>query len=244
MILTVGLNPTFQKTLVFSEYIADTVNRAAEHRLDTAGKGINVCRVLTQLGKDCIYLSQLGGSMRPLFLEMCAGDGIQIEWVESRSPIRFCYTVIDRNNSSVTELVEESQKVDEHTGERLLEALDRLLACGSGSSKITALIVSGSKAAGFNDNLLSEIVRRTRGKGIPVILDIRGRDLLLCLPFEPDIIKPNLYEFASTFAADLVSGNEIRVAGPEGIAAIKNRTAEICHEIQQKYRTKIILSRV
>jgi 1-phosphofructokinase/tagatose 6-phosphate kinase len=105
-ILSVSLNPTIQKTLVFPNFVSDTVNRAVQHRLDASGKGINVSRVLTQLGKNCTHLTQLGGQFRAIFLELCEQDGLTIEWVESQSPIRFCYTIINNEDKSVTELVE------------------------------------------------------------------------------------------------------------------------------------------
>ena len=107
--LTVCMNPTLQKTLVFPSLVNDTVNRTANHRLDVSGKGINVSRVLTQLGKENCHLTQLGGILRPLFLDLSKQDGLKVEWVESSSPIRFCYTVLDRQEKSVTELVEEAE---------------------------------------------------------------------------------------------------------------------------------------
>jgi fructose-1-phosphate kinase PfkB-like protein len=72
--LTVCLNPTIQKTLRYPSITPGTVNRTAHHRLDVSGKGINVTRVLTQLGKKVTHLTQLGGVMRPLFLSLCEKD--------------------------------------------------------------------------------------------------------------------------------------------------------------------------
>ena len=95
MILTVCLNPTLQKTLCFPSVTQGEVNRTDNHRLDASGKGINVSRVLTQLGKTAVHLTQLGGELRPLFLSLCKKDKLlgslgTVEWVESKSPIRFC----------------------------------------------------------------------------------------------------------------------------------------------------------
>jgi 1-phosphofructokinase/tagatose 6-phosphate kinase len=227
------MNPTLQKTLIFPDLIPDRVNRTGEYRLDTAGKGLNVCRVLAQLGKDCTYLTQLGGIFRPLFLELCAEDSLKIEWVESSSPIRFCYTIINKVSSQVTELVEEGDKVGEGTEARLLEALGRTL---DGKA---AMIISGSKAEGFSDALIPEMVRMAKAKGLRVVLDLRGKDLLNSLPHKPDVIKPNLYEFAATFAPDLVGRNEI--AGDP--VSIKKRIAALCGELYEKYGSKIVLTR-
>ena len=232
-ILSISLNPTLQKTLVFSTMVPDTVNRALLHRLDASGKGINVSRVLTQLGKKCIHLTQLGGTFRNIFLELCLADGLTVEWVESNSPVRFCYTLLNREEKTATELIEEGEQVDDHTGDRLLGALEKLLP------KISTMIISGSKAAGFSDTLMSEMVRRAKEKNIKVILDIRGKDLYECLKWKPDIIKPNLEEFVSTFAYHLAARNET----PVNEHSIKPVLTEICRELQNKHGTVIILTR-
>jgi fructose-1-phosphate kinase PfkB-like protein len=197
--LTVCMNPTLQKTLVFSGLVHDSVNRTGVYRLDASGKGVNVCRVLTQLGKEACHLTQLGGVLRPLFLELCDRDGLKVEWVESTSPIRFCYTIIDKEQKTVTELVEESEKVGEGTGERLFEAFKKLIP------NYSALIISGTKAKGFPDSLIPEMVGEARLLGCRVILDVRGHDLFNGILFGANLIKPNLYEFISTFAPELLS---------------------------------------
>ena len=229
--LTVCMNPGLQKILVFPALVRDTVNRTGEYLLDVSGKGVNVSRVLTQLGKEVCHLTQLGGVFRPLFLELCGQDGLRVEWVESSSPIRFCYTLLERTEKSVTELVEESERVGEGTGERLLEAFSRLIP------DYSALIISGTRAAGFPDTLIPEMVRQARAKGCRVILDVKGQDLLASLPFGPDIIKPNLYEFASTFAPELVSQNSIK-----GGAEIMERIGKIWKELHEKYPCRLVLT--
>jgi 1-phosphofructokinase/tagatose 6-phosphate kinase len=230
--LTVCMNPTLQKTLVFSGMVKDAVNRTGEHRLDASGKGVNVCRVLHQLGKKTCHLSQLGGVLRPLFLELCARDGLRIEWVESGSPIRFSYTLLDRAEKSVTELVEEAEKVGEGTGDRLLEAFTALIP------EFSVLTISGTRAPGFPDTLIPEMVRIAKGRGLRVILDIRGKDLLDSMPFRPDLIKPNLFEFLYTFAPEMVSQTGIKQG-----ADIRKKTGEIWAELYDKYQCALVLTR-
>ncbi|MCL2440231.1 MAG: PfkB family carbohydrate kinase [Treponema sp.] len=233
--LTVCLNPTLQKTLSFPSVTPDAVNRTAVHRLDAGGKGIHVTRVLNQLGKEAVHLTHLGGEMKPLFLSLCeptaeralasegsrsVQDGLAINWVESNSQIRFCYTVINESNGEVTELVEEAEPVGSQTETRLLEKFDSLL---SGSS-IHCLIISGTKAAGYSDTVIPEMVRKAKEKGLFVILDIKGSDLKESLKYEPDIIKPNLDEFISTFRFGI------------------NGTHDLILDIAKKYKCRIILT--
>ena len=215
--LTVCMNPTIQKILVFDDLVSDTVNRTNKYRMDPSGKGINVSRVLKQLGKDAVHLCQLGGELRPLFLDLCEAEDIKIKWVESNSPIRFCYTVINKNDKSVTELVEESHKVDEGTGKRLLDEYSKIIG------DFSTVTISGTMAAGFPSSLIPDMTRIAKEKDVRVILDLRGQDLINSLPYYPDLIKPNLYEFATTFAPELVYRNEIN---PE-IKDLKERIEKI-----------------
>jgi len=239
--LTVCLNPTIQKTLQFSSIVPGTVNRAKSHRLDVSGKGINVTRVLTQLGKKAVHLTQLGGDMRPFFLSMCEQDKLSVEWVESScltsgqtGQIRFCYTVL--TDTDVTELVEESEAVASGTEERLLEKFDALLE--NKTNAVKCLIISGTKAAGFSDTVIPDMVRKAKENKIRVIVDIKGKDLINSLQFEPDVVKPNLFEFAGTFAPDLIKDNDLAVND----TAAKERVKSVVMEIAQKYKCRIILT--
>jgi 1-phosphofructokinase/tagatose 6-phosphate kinase len=232
MFLTVCLNPTLQKTLRFSAIIPDTVNRTGVHRLDASGKGVNVSRVLRQLGKDTVHLTQLGGVMRPLFLSLCAQDSLTVEWVESESPIRFCYTLIGDTGTSVTELVEESERVAAGTEERLMEKYDSLLADSN------FLIISGTKAEGFSSAVIPTLVQKAKARDLPVILDVRGKDLIESLPYKPDIIKPNLYEFALTFAPDLVKDHDL----PGDAHMVRQRIQETALELCAQYHCRMALT--
>jgi 1-phosphofructokinase/tagatose 6-phosphate kinase len=229
-ILTVCLNPTLQKILIFPSFTQGVINRTDAHHLAVSGKGINVTRVLTQLGKKAVHLTQLGGVMRPLFLSLCGQDGLSVEWAESESEIRFCYTLLTDN--SVTELIEESQAVSAGTEDRLLEKYDSLLI----AQDFSWLVISGTKAAGFSEMLIPNMVRKAKEKRIKVILDIRGNDLLNSLQYRPDIIKPNLFEFISTFAPELVKENEIISEDAQ------ERIRSIVPDIVNKYGCRVILT--
>ena len=236
--LVVGLNPTFQKTLCFSSVIPNTVNRTGVHRLDIAGKGINVTRVLSQLGKKAVYLTQLGGLTRPLFLSFCEEDSLSVEWAESNSPIRFCYTLINGADSSVTELVEESSPVEAGTEQRIIEKFDFILHSEK-HAPFECLIVSGTKAAGFPDSLIPLMTKKAKETGLKVFLDVKGKDLTESLRYRPDVIKPNLFEFASTFAPQLIKNNDL--AGDD--IAVKEEIKTIMLEICGEFGCRIVLTR-
>ncbi|MCX7949330.1 MAG: PfkB family carbohydrate kinase [Treponemataceae bacterium] len=258
--LSVCLNPTLQKTLRFSRIQPDRVNRTATHRLDASGKGVNVSRVLQQLGQSVVHLTQLGGSLRPLFLELCEQDHLDVRWVESNSPIRFCYTLIEESTHTVTELVEESEVVAPDTEENIKTRFLEILASDFAPSPhhtethkqkpaVPTLIISGTKARGFSADIFPFMVQRAREQGMRIILDIRGEDLLRCLPYHPDVIKPNFDEFVETFLPDRAAihkttapstGENSREASQAPLASLVQGKAL---EIQKRYGCQIILTR-
>jgi 1-phosphofructokinase/tagatose 6-phosphate kinase len=233
--LTVCLNPTLQKTLRFSSIYPGTVNRTGVHRLDASGKGINVTRVLTQLGKKAVHLTQLGGGLRPLFLSLCEQDGLSVQWVESESQIRFCYTLITDMDGAVTELIEESEPVHAGTEERLLEKFDDILAHTTG---LNWVIISGTKAAGFSDAVIPAMTQKAKEKGLKIILDIKGKDLIESLKYQPDIVKPNLLEFAADFAPELIKNNELITTDDTAKERIKSAVLDMA----RKNNCRVILT--
>lgn len=191
--LTISLNPTLQKTLVFKAVKLNEVNRCTEQFLDVSGKGINVSRVLIQLNEAVNYLTLIGGRDQELFLSMAAQDGIQCYTVDSGIDIRWCYTMIDLNNNTTTELIETTKSVSEETEIKIWQLFEELL---SGSHTV---IITGTKANGLSDIIYPKMVQAAKCRGKRVILDLKGADLVNCITYQPDIIKPNLAEFVATF---------------------------------------------
>ncbi len=120
--LAVCLNPTLQKTLVVSSTRPGEVNRCLKSRLDASGKGVNVARVLGQLGEDCTHLTHAGGQFRRVFLKLAEQSGVTVQAIDSHSEIRFCTTIVELESDCATELVESSERVNESTESRVRRA--------------------------------------------------------------------------------------------------------------------------
>jgi 1-phosphofructokinase/tagatose 6-phosphate kinase len=195
--LVVGFNPTFQTTMVFDSLQVGEVNRAAEIWYDVAGKGLNVARVLHQLGEDAVHLTHLGGPERERFLALCETDGIDVVHVSGGDAIRTCTTVVDRQNATATELIEPASPV---TGAVEQELLDRFCAL---LERCNTVVLAGSMTPGYAEDLPARLTSMARRAGLHVFADYRGVPLQKTLqnpPGErPNILKVNLVEFAQTF---------------------------------------------
>ncbi len=230
-VLVVCLNPTFQETMIYNRIFFGEVNRAQFSRLDASGKGMNVARVLTQLGTNCLLLSHLGGSRIQEFLELANRDKVDIVWTDSNSPIRTCITILQTEVFSTTELIQESESVQIGTEEEIRHLYTKHL------KEVDAVIFSGTRSPGYSENLYAQMVKEAKDTGKFVVLDYRGEDLKRSLSMKPNIIKPNLSEFCSTFfpSYDVI-------AEQQDSGHLKQQVSQIMKELYDKYQTMTIIT--
>ncbi|MDA3938477.1 MAG: PfkB family carbohydrate kinase [Spirochaetia bacterium] len=228
--LVVCLNPTIQKTIILNELKENEVNRSSDYRTDASGKGVNVTRVLSQLGADSVHLTQ-SGYRADYFLNLTNEDYLNVQTVPNKSPIRTCTTLISNTNITVTEIVEESLPVDVNTETLILDEYKRLLI------NTENVIISGSKASGFSNNIFPQMVKLAKTAKKTVILDYRGKDLINSVSYRPDIIKINFPEFVSTFFPDYSIGEH------EENIKLKELVIEKITELYSTFGIKTILTR-
>jgi 1-phosphofructokinase family hexose kinase len=197
-VLTVGLSPAIQKTLVFSGFEYGGVNRSEFYLTDAAGKSINVCRVLNQTGVRAAALVPLGKENADYFERLCARDNLRLTAVTFPGRVRTCVTMVDKNQGIATELVvNEPEEFPAAKEEELRQAYLELLTQG-----YRAVVISGSKPKGFSDEILPFLVRSAKQAGVMVVADFIGADLKnACYSPEirPDVIKINDVELARSF---------------------------------------------
>jgi len=228
MILTVCLNPTFQSTMVFDLFKEGEVNRCTAHYLDASGKGMNTARLLSQLGSEAALLTHLGGPRKAEMLDLCAKDAVQVLHADSFSDIRTCTTIIC--DGMCTELVQNPEPVSEACESPIRSLFSEAIKDSE------ALIICGTRAPGYSKNLYSDFVREAKEAGKFVLLDIKGEDLLSCLPYRPDVIKPNFSEFVETFFGQKVPEQE------QNADLIESVFAKMA-SLQEQYGCKSVISR-
>jgi 1-phosphofructokinase/tagatose 6-phosphate kinase len=219
--LAVCLNPTLQKTLVVSSARPGDVNRCLKSRLDASGKGVNVARVLGQLGNTSTHLTHAGGHFRRLFLNLAEESGVTIQAIDSHSEVRFCTTIIELETDAATELVETSERVSESTEPRVRRAYNTCV------KQHQVVIISGTKAAGYSEDVIPDMVAAARNQGCTIILDIHGTDLVKSLEFRPTVVKPNFAEFTATFEPELT---DAKASDPAAVARVEARMRQLSEQ--------------
>lgn len=230
-VLVVCLSPTFQKTMVFDRVRENEVNRSRETFTIASGKGVNVARVLVQLGDRATVLTHLGGNRTDEFLSYCSAEKIEIASFPSRAVIRTCTTVVDRAEGTSTELVEEAPAVEEGAEEKAWDAYASLVP------SFDAVVITGKKAPGYSARLYPRMTERAAALGKIVILDLRGEDLVNSLPFHPTVIKPNLPELMATYQPSSVPQEN------EDAAGLLPSVRLIAEKIEKDYGSSLVISR-
>jgi 1-phosphofructokinase family hexose kinase len=210
--LVICLNPTIQRTLVFSNVIPGQVNRAKNQWVHGSGKGVNTTRVLHQLGASVTHLTQVGGCTGSQFTELVKSDGLSLVPLPITQGIRTCTTIIDESTGSVTELVEEGIPVDPNHQDIFFQIYIQLL------TEHQVILLNGSKAPGFSQDIFPRLVMLAKEQNRQVFVDYRGTELLDTIQFRPNWIKINLQECIATWFPQretLLEGSSVHLTQSE-----------------------------
>ena len=220
MILTVTMNPSVDTRYQLDELVIDDVNRVTPAKT-AGGKGLNVARVLRQLGDDVVATGLLGGHMGAYMAELMAADGIPADFTPIAGETRICLNILHGGNQ--TELLEAGPTVS--AGE--LAAFRGKFA--GLAARADAVTISGSLPKGVPADCYAGLVAECARAGVPVLLDTSGAALGAALEADakPTLVKPNLTEingllgtsFGPGRAADLAAALEAdaRFAGIEWV---------------------------
>lgn len=165
-ILALGLNPAYQKTILFDTLRLGAVNRSAESHAVASGKGINFARAVRTWGHaECVVLQPLGGVIGELVAAGLSAEGIPAVTVPVKSCTRICSTLLCETAGTATEVIEPAAPLAPQECDRLFDALKKHL------SDYQGLAICGTYPPGITPEFYCEAVRLARRQGIPVLLD-------------------------------------------------------------------------
>lgn len=185
-ITTVTLNAAIDKTYYLAEIVKGKVMRAQKVMAAAGGKGINVARVIRQLGHEDVAVTGFVGGYNGRFIaEQVRELGIAEEFVKVAGESRLCLNFIDRRDGSSTEVLEPGPDLWPEQAEEMKAKL-RMLA-----SQSRLVIFSGSIPQGLPGDFYADLIRIAASSGAEVFLDASGEPLAYGLEAVPQLIKPN-----------------------------------------------------
>ncbi len=197
MILCIGTTPATQRVMVFRKLTLDAVNRAVTTLDGTAGKSVNVAKVLRALGERPVAAGFLGGDRGEQLRADLEARGIELDFVKVAARTRQCTTLLDASAVTQTELVEESQPVAAADYEELMRVIRRRV------QGCRAVVMSGTITPGGPTDLYFHGTQIAHEAGAVAVVDAQGPALLETLRAKPELVKPNRSELAATLGREL-----------------------------------------
>lgn len=187
MILTVTMNPSIDTRYSVDHLVIDDVNRVTPAKT-AGGKGLNVSRVLVQLGDDVVATGLLGGHSGAYLGELMDADGITHRFTPIAGESRTCIALLHDGNQ--TEFLESGPTVSAEELEAFVGNYADLV------SKASCVTLSGSLPKGVPADTYARLVAIAAEAGVPVLLDTSGAalDAALEADVKPTLVKPNLTE--------------------------------------------------
>lgn len=190
MILTITMNPSIDIAYQLDHFSLDTVNRVSETHKTPGGKGLNVTRVLSQIGDDVLASGLLGGKHGE-YLEKCLDElSIRHSFMKIADETRNCIAILHEGKQ--TEILEKGPVISDETASAFLEKITEFL------DKVEIVVISGSLPQGLPNHYYSMIIQLCQEYQVSVILDCSGAALTESLQsmVKPAIIKPNIEELS------------------------------------------------
>jgi 1-phosphofructokinase family hexose kinase len=196
MILCVTLNPCLDKTLLVPAWHpGDAQVRGRDVRQVVGGKGNNVARALTCLGRQARPATFLGGATgRHCEHLLRSVEGFDPLVVPTAAETRTILTVRTEGTDQQTGFFDPDATISEDDADALHRAVEAELAGGT----IELLTLSGSSPSPSTHHLYSDLIALARARRVPVLLDTYGPALAAVWGFWPDVLQMNRHEAAGT----------------------------------------------
>lgn len=197
MILTVTMNASVDITYVMEHFLINETNRVQNIKKNAGGKGINVTRVLNQVGAKVLASGVIAGSTGQFIEQQLAEQGIPQEFYKAKGESRNNISIIQGGNQ--TEILESGPvlSLDDLSGYRSL--FERLLG------QADTIAISGSLPRGVPDDYYAQLIAAANRNGKKVLLDASGSTLEASLrgASKPLLIKPNRNELADLLQKEI-----------------------------------------
>jgi 1-phosphofructokinase family hexose kinase len=185
MILTVTLNAAIDRTVAVPSFRLGHRHRAVESRTVAGGKGVNVARALSRLGRPVIATGFVGGPTGIRVVEQLREESVLTDFTHIAGETRVNMAVIDPTSGEQTEINERGPAVSPEEVEAFVARL-RYLAAGA-----QVCVIAGTLPPGAGADLYARLVKELNERGVPVVLDAEGEAMRAGLRAGPAVVTPN-----------------------------------------------------
>ncbi|HTL69703.1 MAG TPA: 1-phosphofructokinase family hexose kinase [Candidatus Eisenbacteria bacterium] len=206
MIATITMNPSIDQNFVVRSLVMDDANRALSVRRTAGGKGLNVSKVLRELGGPTRAYALAGGFVGDFWKHLVGELGIPFEASAVGGETRINTVLTDIGDRTQTRVSAPGPAV---TGADLDGFLKKLLAV---RPKPFLWALGGSLPKGAPASTYRSFVSALQKNGTPCILDADDEALRQGVKARPFCIKPNEFEMHRLIGKKLGTEAQYRTA--------------------------------
>lgn len=211
-ILTVTPNPALDVSTSTVRVVAEHKMRCGPTRLDPGGGGVNVSRVVRNLGGRSLAVHTAGGPTGQAYRELLEREGIVGRVVRIGESTRESFTVDETGSGQQFRFVLQGPHLAETEWRALLSAVaDDLPVSGY-------VVPSGSLPPGAPVDLYARIARMARENDVRCAVDTSGEALRAALDEGVYLIKPSRRELGELVGAELGDDLSLVAASRELVA--------------------------
>lgn len=196
MILTVTLNPSVDISYALEVFELDRVNRVSDVSKTPGGKGLNVARVLHDLGEEVAVTGCIGGENGRFILNHLP-ETIHKRFYKITGNTRNCIAILHQGQQ--TELLETGPLLDLDASDGFVHHFKYLL------DSVEVITISGSLPQGVPEDYYRTLIRTANAFGKKTVLDCSGHSLRAVLEGsdKPTAIKPNREELSAILGKEV-----------------------------------------
>ena len=210
-IVTLTLNPTIDGSASAKAIRPLRKIRTTDERYQPGGGGINVARVIHELGGGAHAVYLVGGPTGKILDEMMAVEGVHAQPIPIAGTTRIAHTVFERVSGMEYRFVPEGPEISGDEWKSCLNALTSL--------DFDYIVISGSLPRGLSDDAYHGVVEIASRKGARVVLDTSGPALRATLDRGVFLVKPSLGELEGLIGRKLPDPNAQKKAAQELVKA-------------------------
>ncbi|WP_406734472.1 1-phosphofructokinase [Vibrio scophthalmi] len=199
-VVTITLNPALDLTGSLQALVQGGVSLVERSDFHAAGKGVNVARVLSDLGADVTVTGFLGQDNQALFCQLFEEMGATDRFIRVEGSTRINVKLVE-SNGAVSDINFPGVTVNQQAIDLFEQTLDEL--CYDHDY----FVLAGSLPSGVTPEMCANWVRKLKANGKRVLFDSSRAALEAGIEAAPWLIKPNDEELAD-FAQQPVSSEK------------------------------------
>lgn len=237
MIITLTLNPAIDQTLILPKFVAGDTIRVKSSRFDPGGKGINVSRVIRELGGESLAMGFAPGGLGRYIEQTLEAQGIACDFVHTRGETRTNITILDESRHIHTILSDPGPRTEPKYVAELKARLRKRLHAGDW------LVVAGSIPPPLDSSVYTELIHEAAEMKVHTVLDADGEALAAGTAAHPEMVKGNRRELERLLGRHLddeestmEGAREVQVMGVRQVVVTRGREGAVAVNSERCFR--------